>query len=269
MTYLLEQSFQYEYATPARQLRHRLVVLPPPRHGGQHLRSHRVDIDGAPVRRVTRRDRHGNTVLRLSADRVDTTVRFRVGALLERVRRDDPLRLPATALSDPRLLRPTILTAADDSLRALAAVARNAGDGSELGADICRSVYDAMTYAHGVTSIQTTAAAALAGGRGVCQDSAHIMLAVCHLLAVPARYVSGHLLGQGGTHAWVEVITAHGDHAIATAYDPCNGRPASARYITVATGRDYNDVAPTSGTYHGSADARLTTSRRLVVLAAA
>ena len=87
-----------------------------------------------------------------------------------------------------------------------------------------------------------------------------------HLLAIPARYVSGHLLGQGGTHAWVEVITAHAEHAVATAFDPCNGRAATARYLTVATGRDYSDIAPTSGTYHGPPGARLTTSRRLAVL---
>jgi transglutaminase-like putative cysteine protease len=51
------------------------------------------------------------------------------------------------------------------------------------------------------------------------------MLALCHLLAIPARYVSGQLLGQGGTHARVEVITAHADHAIATAFDPATGGP--------------------------------------------
>jgi transglutaminase-like putative cysteine protease len=126
-----------------------------------------------------------------------------------------------------------------------------------------------MTYEYGVTSPSTTAAEALAGGRGVCQDSAHIMLAICHLIALPARYVSGHLLGQGGTHAWVEVIVPEGDGAIAVPFDPCSGTVASARYLTVATGRDYSDVRPTSGTYIGSATGSLTTSRRVAVLHAA
>jgi len=270
VTYLLEQSFRYDYPMPAQRLRHRLVVLPPARHGSQHLRAHRLDVHGAPVRRVTRRDRHGNTVVRLSTDRVEASVQFRVGALLERVRRDGPVRLPATALSDAPFLRATTLTAADERLRELAAtVTRRAGTPLALAADICHTVHTALTYQYGVTSIRTTAADALAGGRGVCQDSAHIMLALCHLLAIPARYVSGHLLGQGGTHAWVEVITAHADHAIATAFDPCNGRAATARYLTVATGRDYSDIAPTSGTYHGPPGARLTTNRRLAVLHAA
>ena len=59
-----------------------------------------------------------------------------------------------------------------------------------------------------MTSIATTAAEALAGGRGVCQDTAHVMIALCRAAGLPARYVSGHLLGEGGTHAWVEVIVA-------------------------------------------------------------
>jgi transglutaminase-like putative cysteine protease len=270
VTYLLEQSFRYDYPEPARQLRHRLVVLPPARHGNQYLRAHRLDVDGAPASRVTRHDSRGNTIVRLSADRVETSVQFRIGALLERVRSDGPVLLPRAILSDPRLLRHTALTAPDDSLREVAAtLARVRGTALELAASICRTVHARMTYEYGVTSIGTTAHAAFAGGRGVCQDFAHIMLAVCRLLAVPARYVSGHLLGQGGTHAWVEVVTAHADQAIATAFDPCNGRQASARYLTVATGRDYTDVAPTSGSYHGKPGASLTTNRRLAVLAAA
>jgi transglutaminase-like putative cysteine protease len=130
-------------------------------------------------------------------------------------------------------------------------------------------VHSAITYQYGVTSVRTTAADALAAGRGVCQDSAHIMLALCHLLALPARYVSGHLLGQGGTHAWVEVVIPQADHAVAMPFDPCNGVPASARYLTVATGRDYGDVPPTSGTYIGPAGAQLTSNRRVAVLDAA
>jgi transglutaminase-like putative cysteine protease len=115
----------------------------------------------------------------------------------------------------------------------------------------------------------TTAAEALAGGRGVCQDSAHVMLALCHLLGLPARYVSGHLLGEGGTHCWVEVVVPAGDAAVAVPFDPCNDRQAGFGYVTVATGRDYSDVAPTSGHYLGTPNNTLATSRRVGVLATA
>jgi transglutaminase-like putative cysteine protease len=269
VTYLLEQSFRYEYPQPVEGLKQRLVALPPARHGNQYLLAHRLDVDGAAARRESRHDAHGNTVVRLRVDRVEQTVQFRIGALLERVHRDGPVRLPASALSDPRLLRPTRLTAPDDELRALAGELAGRDSPFEQAHRICQAVHSALVYEYGVTSIHTTAAEALAGGRGVCQDSAHIMLAVCHLLGLPARYVSGHLIGQGGTHAWVEVMAPEDDHAIAMPFDPCNGVSASARYLTVATGRDYSDVAPTSGTYIGASGGRLTTERRLAVLSAA
>jgi transglutaminase-like putative cysteine protease len=95
------------------------------------------------------------------------------------------------------------------------------------------------------------------------------MLALCHLVELPARYVSGHLLGQGGTHAWVEVVVPLAAHAEAVAFDPCNGRQTDCGYVTVATGRDYSDVAPTSGTYVGTSSGRLTADRRVGLLTAA
>jgi transglutaminase-like putative cysteine protease len=91
------------------------------------------------------------------------------------------------------------------------------------------------------------------------------MIALCRAIGLPARYVSGHLLGEGGTHAWVEVIVADADAARAVALDPCNGCHVDANYLTVATGRDYNDVAPTSGTYLGAARGNLTTIKQVDV----
>jgi transglutaminase-like putative cysteine protease len=143
------------------------------------------------------------------------------------------------------------------------------GDPEEIAERICAVVSKAITYEYGVTTVTTTAAEALAAGRGVCQDFAHAMLALCHLVQLPARYVSGHLLGQGGTHAWVEVIVPRADHAEAVAFDPCNGGRTDGGYVTVATGRDYSDVAPASGSYVGSSSGRLTADRRVGILAAA
>jgi transglutaminase-like putative cysteine protease len=116
-----------------------------------------------------------------------------------------------------------------------------------------------VSYGFDATDVDTTASEALALGTGVCQDQAHVMLALCRSVGLPARYVSGHLVGQGGTHAWTEVDLPQG----VLAYDPCHGRRADERYVTVAVGRDYRDVAPTSGSYEGAALGRLTTSRLL------
>jgi transglutaminase-like putative cysteine protease len=280
VNYVLQQSFRYTYDAPVRSLRQRLVIVPPARHGNQYRRAHLLEVDGAPVRRRVSRDAHGNVVAWLHADRVTHAIEFRLAAVIERVRDDGPTLLPAQALHNPRLLRPTPLTAADERLRDLAAdiAAQSSGPQSsgpqssapeDTAQRICDAVSQTITYEFGVTSVTTPAAEALAAGRGVCQDFAHVMLALCHLLQLPARYVSGHLLGQGGTHAWVEVIVPHGQQAEAVAFDPCNGRRTDSGYVTVATGRDYSDVAPTSGSYVGTSSGHLTADRRVGILAAA
>jgi transglutaminase-like putative cysteine protease len=270
VNYVLQQSFRYEYDAPVESLRQRLVIVPPARHGNQYRRAHLLEVNGAPVRRRVSRDAHGNVIAWLHADRVTEAIEFRLAAVIERVRDDGPTLLPADTLRSPRLLRPTPLTAADERLRDLAAdIAAQTSEPEDTAQRICDAVSKAITYEFGVTSVTTTAPEALAAGRGVCQDFAHVMLALCHLVQLPARYVSGHLLGQGGTHAWVEVIVPHGRQAEAVAFDPCNGRRTDSGYVTVATGRDYSDVAPTSGSYVGTSSGRLTADRRVGILAAA
>ena len=71
-------------------------------------------------------------------------------------------------------------------------------------------LYENFTYIPGVTDIHTTAGEALRLGRGVCQDYAHIMTAVLRYMGIPARYVNGLMIGEGYTHAWVEVYTDGG-----------------------------------------------------------
>jgi transglutaminase-like putative cysteine protease len=264
VVYSLHQRFLYSYDGPVSDLNHRLVVVPRGRHGDQRRRrqSVTVSVDGAQV--TQHRDSAGNTVTRVRVPLVPGQVEFVVDAVLERSGPASGVRLPAAALTDPRLLRPTRLTAADDAIRDLAA---ELGRPDRLASAerFCAYVHEALTYSHDTTSVTTTAAEALAVGSGVCQDSAHLMLALCRAAGVPARYVSGHLLGEGGTHAWVEVIVADPAGARAVALDPCNGRPAGKDYVTVATGRDYADVAPTSGTYTGSARGTLTATKQVAV----
>ena len=100
-------------------------------------------------------------------------------------------------------------------------------------------------------------------GKGVCQDYAHILLALLRMLNIPCRYVSGQMLGEGAPHAWVEALidTAVGEVEI-IAYDPTHRRRARMDYLTVAVGRDYADVSPTSGTYSGPAAGRISSTKR-------
>jgi transglutaminase-like putative cysteine protease len=264
--YLIHQNFHYEYPGPIADLRHQLVVLPPRRHGDQRRLRHQLDVSVSPVGIASRRDTFGNVVLDLRVPFVEAAIDFEAWIVVERFA-IGPHRLPGAALADRRYLDPSPLTQPDEALRAVATSLRMAGDDPlPLARRINRWVFETMTYASGVTTVETTAAQALALSQGVCQDYAHIMLALCRLCELPARYVSGHLLGEGGTHAWVDVLLPAADHpseAVVVAFDPTNGREVGLSYVTVAIGRDYRDVAPTSGSYTASYKGQLSSQRRV------
>jgi transglutaminase-like putative cysteine protease len=120
------------------------------------------------------------------------------------------------------------------------------------------AVHQRVDYHPGATHVGTCAEDALALGSGVCQDHAHVLLAVCRVAGVPARYISGYLHDDGGapeaqaSHAWAEALLP------ATGWvglDPANNCFADERYVRVAIGRDYSDVPPVRGAYAGSSGA--------------
>jgi transglutaminase-like putative cysteine protease len=200
---------------------------------------------------------------------VPSSIEFTLAALVERVGpAADPV-LPAAALADPRFLVPTRLTSPSPALWELADGLRAAyPDDTALADALCVRLRGELAFAFDTTSVFTTAAEAYAIRRGVCQDFAHVMLTVCRLAGIPARYVSGHLLGErGGSHAWVEVLVPGSGGARALAFDPTNGYRAGSRHLPVAVGRDYADVAPTSGVYSGAANGVLTWTKRAGVVA--
>ncbi|MDO4428293.1 MAG: transglutaminase domain-containing protein [Atopobiaceae bacterium] len=90
---------------------------------------------------------------------------------------------------------------------------------------------------------------ALAQGRGVCQDYAHVMLAVCRRLGMDARYIAGMLDGEGATHAWVEV---HDERGVWVGLDPTHDRAAGDSYIVIGHGRDYRDTKIDIGLFTGA-----------------
>jgi transglutaminase-like putative cysteine protease len=262
--YLIHQNFHYEYPGPITDLNHHLVVLPPRRHGDQRRLRHQLDVSVSPAAVASRRDAFGNVVLDLRVPHVESAIDFEAWIVVERFAAGSH-RLPGTALTDRRYLDPSPLTQPDEALRAVATSLRMAGEEPlPLARRINRWVFETMTYTPGVTAVETTAAQALALSQGVCQDYAHVMLALCRLCDLPARYVSGHLLGEGGTHAWVDVLLPGGNvTAQAVAFDPTHGREVGLSYVTVAVGRDYRDVAPTSGSYTASYKGRLSSQRRV------
>ena len=267
-SYLVRQSFRYEYPEPICDLNHRLVVIPPERFGDQRRLRHELSVDLEGVRLEDRRDRFGNVVVEVFASRVSDVIEFTAEVAVER-RSEEPNRLADGWLAGGYLLEPSRLTAADDRIRGAAEqLASSAEWGLPLADRINDWVYQSMTYRYGITGVRTSAAEALALGAGVCQDYAHVMLAICHVCGLPARYVSGHLLGQGGTHAWVEVVLPTGDgtgDAVASAFDPTHASRGGLGYVTIAVGADYSDVAPTSGSYRSPAQGRLITSKQVTL----
>ena len=251
--YLIHQHFRYEYTGPIRDLRQRLVIIPPDRHGDQRLISHRLEVSSPTTEMRRDTDRFGNLVLSLMVDHVGKAIDFVAWIVVERDRLSGPTAVSAAAHAGAAFRDSSAYTQPDDALRDAADELRGHGDDPlGIATRINAWVHGQMRYAHGVTGVRTTAAEAFAVRTGVCQDYSHIMLTLCRLCGVPARYVSGHLLGEGGTHAWVEALLPDPDHAgrfVARPFDPTNGNEPGLNYVTVAIGRDYGDVAPTSGTY--------------------
>ena len=126
-----------------------------------------------------------------------------------------------------------------------------------------RLVFREFSYDPGATTVQTHVNEVLRDRRGVCQDFAHVMLAMCRALGIPARYVSGYLYngprqalrGAQASHAWCEVFVPGAGWL---GLDPTNDQQADERYVKVAVGRDYADVAPVQGSYRGTAEHELT-----------
>lgn len=113
--------------------------------------------------------------------------------------------------------------------------------------EICRSVYEKISYTPLSTTVYTPASVVVYTGEGVCQDMAHVMISICRLCGIPARYVNGFVTGTGKTHAWVEVW--HDGAWIP--FDPTHNISPETGYIKIAHGRDANDCPVCRGTYIG------------------
>lgn len=144
---------------------------------------------------------------------------------------------------------PTPLTAADAAICRLADRACGQQTGIVLAGNVMRAVYSALRYTPGATTVDTTAAQALAAGRGVCQDYAHVMLAVLRAKGIPCRYVVGMLMGEGKSHAWVEVLHENRWYG----FDPTNCRRVLDEHIKLSHGRDYQDCTINRGLFRGTA----------------
>ncbi|MBX3276482.1 MAG: transglutaminase family protein [Acidobacteria bacterium] len=163
-------------------------------------------------------------------------------------------------------LRPSTFVSETELLKTLA---RELGMGRRddpltLLREMNEGIYNAFDYSPQTTQVDSPIDHALEDRRGVCQDFAHIMLALVRGQGIPARYVSGYLYhgaedhdrsAAGATHAWIEAwLPGLGW----VGFDPTNNLIAGERHIRTAIGRDYADVPPTRGVFRGKTSSELT-----------
>jgi transglutaminase-like putative cysteine protease len=156
-------------------------------------------------------------------------------------------------------LRPTALTRAGGGVRRLAQQVQAEAPLARMHA-LMAAIGQIVCYEPGSSTVSFTAEDTLLAGHGVCQDMAHIFVAAARQMGVPARYVSGYLMMndrilQEATHAWAEV---HLPDLGWVGFDPSNGISPDSRYVRVATGLDYAEAAPVTGTRFGLAAESLT-----------
>lgn len=263
--YQVIQVFEYDYPEPVRDVCTELRLLPPSRRGAQRLRGRECRVRSRPDNTSSRRDAFGNEVWEFRHGSVRSSLRFEVRLLVETGEARGPEGVPAGQGVPPGgpdiFLRPTPLTDDSPAIRAAAGeLGREGQSGWWQVTAAGRWVYETMEYRPGVTGVATPASTALGLRQGVCQDYAHVMLAICRRLQIPARYVSGFIPGEGYMHAWVEALVPHPESGTPCwlGYDPTHCRGAGAEYVAVATGRDFADVTPVAGTYYGAEPGRLT-----------
>jgi transglutaminase-like putative cysteine protease len=201
---------------------------------------------------------HEDLLIRATST-VETQVAIPPEGTTETVPRPVWADLAATARSGQLLeyLLPTKLTTVTPDIVAAVTADLRPASPDETAAAIASRVRERVTYMPGATGVRTDAQEAWDKGQGVCQDMAHVTVALMRAAGLPARYVSGYLhpdtkaapghTAVGQSHAWVEYWAGSW-----TACDPTSGAQVGERHVVVARGRDYADVPPLKGIYRGA-----------------
>jgi transglutaminase-like putative cysteine protease len=252
MRLTIRHTTRYEYAGPLARGLQRLRLRPKTSHG-QTVLDWTMTLDGAVVEAEFDDHNHNHTVL-VSIPEGTSRISVTCAGTVETA---DTVGIVGPHVGFMPLwcfLDQTELTAPGPELRALAeGLQGRSEDTLDLLHALSAAIGEAVAYEVGRTDAATTAEQAVALGKGVCQDHAHVFTGAARLLGVPARYVSGYLMIAGRTeqdagHAWAE---AHVPGLGWVGFDVSNRTCPDARYVRVATGFDYRDAAPISGITFG------------------
>lgn len=168
---------------------------------------------------------------------------------------------PSKSIPTRVFLKETEQTRADPAIRELALCISETEPLDKLHA-LAGLVRDRVEYVAGITDAHTSAAAALADGKGVCQDHAHIFISAARTLGIPARYVTGYLFiddtqPSDAHHAWAEAWV---DALGWIGFDVANRVCPTEQYVRLATGLDAGYAAPIVGSRRGGASEKLEVS---------
>lgn len=225
--------------------------LTPPTFDGQKVVSWSIAAPG--IESAARfRDGFGNMCHLTALDKRHDSITIEACGVVETIDRIGVAR----GLPEPTpirvYLRATPRTAADEAIKDLAKASKGGCRLDQLHR-LMRAVRDAVAYEVGATTPHTSAADALADGKGVCQDHAHIFIAAARVLGIPARYVNGYFLAgtpdpSDAHHAWAEAWV---DGLGWVGFDPANLICPTESYVRLATGLDAQTAAPIRGTRRG------------------
>jgi transglutaminase-like putative cysteine protease len=223
--------------------------LTPRRDGTQRALTWNIN---APGRRLEQVDAHGNVSHLLTIEEPHREIRIVVSGVVETL--DTEARQDDGPLSPLAYLAPTLLTSPNNDIRDFAQTEmKQSREPDERATLLAAAVHKAVRYKSGTSEVQDSAADAFKKGVGVCQDHAHVYIASCRSIGIPARYVSGYLytgdMNDVASHAWVDVWL--GEEKGWRSMDVTHQRPATRTYCRLAVGRDYLDAAPVRGVRQG------------------
>ncbi|MFA6219469.1 MAG: transglutaminase family protein [Erythrobacter sp.] len=254
MRLAIRHTTRYHFDAPVVHALQRLR-LTPKRTQGQEILDWSMDYDNARPE-LTYEDQNHNTVTLVAVEKGAQDVTVTCRGTVDTHDHAGVIGHHAGHLPLWSFCSQTGLTRPGMGMRKLAREIGDPGDDRiELLHRLSTAVLQDVAYQAGATHARTTAEEAFAMGTGVCQDHAHIFIGIARLLGIPARYVSGYLMmddrvQQDAGHAWAE---AYVEELGWVGFDVSNGISPDARYVRVATGRDYRDAAPVTGISLGTA----------------
>lgn len=245
----------YRYAEPVRYSIQCLRLTPVPFKGLRILNWEVLSPGQKPLRFS---DGFGNPVHLVTINASHQEVVIEAGGSVETADNNGVVAGIANPIPPRVFLRATPQTRADAAISDLARQAKGK-DALETLHGLSGRVRDRVEYVPGTTDAHTEAAEALADGKGVCQDHAHIFIAACRSLGVPARYVTGyfHIEGEDTAeahHAWAEAWV---DRLGWVGFDVANRICPTEHYVRLACGLDAGYAAPIKGSRRGGAGERM------------